>query len=214
VLSLTGEGERLLAQVQQRSRDEITRLIERMPEADQRRLVQALQSATRVLAGRTGSSPIILRGHRPGDMGWVVEAHGRFYAEEFGWDGRFEALIAEIVAGFLRTFDPAHERCWIAEQDGERVGSVFVVRQDDGIAKLRLLLVDPAVRGAGLGRTLVRECIAFARATGYRHLRLWTNHVLTAARAIYESEGFALIDASPHADFGIPMIGETWDLKL
>lgn len=147
-------------------------------------------------------------------MGWVVQAHGALYSGEFGWDARFEALVAEIVAGFLHTFNPAQERCWIAERDGDQVGCVFVVRQDDEVAKLRLLLVDPSARGSGLGRMLVRECIRFARAAGYRKMMLWTNDVLVGARHIYESEGFQLVETAPHSDFGKPMTGETWELEL
>jgi len=147
-------------------------------------------------------------------MGWVVQAHGEIYAHEFGWDARFEALVAEIVAGFLRAYDRARERCWIAERDGEPVGSVFVVRHTDDVARLRLLIVHPTARGTGLGRTLVAECIRFAGAAGYNKLMLWTNDVLTGAHHIYESEGFQLVDQTPHADFGSLMVGETWELVL
>jgi len=213
VLSLTDRGRALFDTVNRRSQEEISALLATLPEADQRRLVQSLGAAAEVLGGR--QPPIVvLREHRPGDMGWVVQAHGALYATEYGWDERFEALVAEIVAHFLRTFDPARERCWIAERDGVPVGCVFVVRQDDDVAKLRLLLVEPAARGCGLGRTLVRECIRFARDAGYGRLVLWTNDVLVAARAIYESEGFRLVGQAPHADFGKPMVGETWELTL
>ena len=215
ILRLSATGAALAAEFDQRSQDEVTALLETLPEARQHEFVTALQTACQVLTGEpVPVLPVVLRGHRPGDMGWVVEAHGRLYAVDNGWDDRFEALIAEIVSVFLRNYDPIRERCWIAEQGGVRVGSVFVVRQDDEIAKLRLLLVDPAVRGVGLGQTLVHECVVFARAAGYRTLRLWTNDVQVAARRIYEREGFRLVASEPHADFGIPIVGETWEITL
>jgi len=214
VLSLTDRGREVFEMVNRRSQDDIGSLLTSMPEADQRRLVEALGVAGRLLGDVYPAPVVVLREHRPGDMGWVVQAHGALYADEFGWDERFEALVAEITAGFLRAFDPARERCWIAERDGSPVGCVFVVRQDDEVAKLRLLLVDPSARGGGLGRTLVRECIRFARAAGYRRMVLWTNDVLIGARRIYEAEGFSITDQTPHADFGKPMVGELWELAL
>jgi GNAT superfamily N-acetyltransferase len=167
------------------------------------------------IASQSSSIPeIILRTHRPGDMGWVVQAHGELYAREYGWNSNFEALIAEIVAAFLRQHDPERERCWIAERDGVRVGSIFLVRQSDEVAKLRLLLVDPVARGSGLGRRLVQECIGFARQAGYRTLVLWTNDVLTAARRIYASEGFRIVATERNIEFGPETVGETWELTL
>ncbi len=157
---------------------------------------------------------VITRPPRPGDIGWVIERHGALYAEEYGFDYRFEALVARVAGEFLREHDVAKERCWIAEHDAVRVGSVFLVRKTAEIAKLRLLLVDPRGRGLGLGRHLVDECIAFARAAGYRKMTLWTNDILLAARGIYRATGFRMVSAEPHNDFGPPMVGEEWELDL
>ncbi|MEJ1160391.1 bifunctional helix-turn-helix transcriptional regulator/GNAT family N-acetyltransferase [Prosthecomicrobium sp. N25] len=176
-------------------------------------LVGAMRRVERLI-GPAAPADLTLRPHRPGDMGWVVERHGALYAREYGLDSRFEALVAEIVAKFLREYDPDAERCWIAERDGERVGCVFVVRADPETAKLRLLLVDPAARGLGLGRRLVDECLAFARAKGYRRMVLWTNDPLVAARHIYERAGFTMVEESRHADFGPEMTGQTWTRDL
>ena len=155
-----------------------------------------------------------LRAPEPGDMGWVVGQHGALYWREFGWDSRFEALVAEIVAGMIRTHDPAWERGWIAERDGERIGSVFVVRKSATEAQLRLLILTPAARGLGLGARLTDECIAFARAKGYEKLVLWTNANLGAARAIYARRGFQLLASEPYHGYGQDLVGETWALVL
>lgn len=155
-----------------------------------------------------------LRQHRPGDIGWVIHRHGVLYFREYGWDERFEALVAEIAAKFVQNFDPARERCWIAEIDGAIVGSVFLVRQSDEVAKLRLLLVEPEARGLGLGQRLVEECIGFARAAGYREITLWTQAELLAARHIYEKAGFHLAAVEKHHHFGPEMVGEMWNKTL
>jgi GNAT superfamily N-acetyltransferase len=147
-------------------------------------------------------------------MGMVVHLHGRLYAEEYGWDDTFEALVAEIAAKFVRHFDPERERCWIAELDGEVVGSVFIVRHSATVAKLRLLIVDPKARGLGIGKRLVEECVRFSRERGYRKLVLWTNSVLLAARHLYEEAGFVLTKSEPHRSFGQDLVGETWEKKL
>jgi GNAT superfamily N-acetyltransferase len=160
------------------------------------------------------SRSVVLRGHQPGDIGWVVHRQGRLYAEEYGWDETYEALVAEILAAFVKNFDARHERAWIAEMDGEVVGSVFLMRESDEVAKLRLLYVEPNARGLGLGTRLVEECIAFARGKGYRRLTLWTNDVLASARRIYESHGFRLISQGRHKSFGKDLVGQTWELSL
>ncbi len=155
-----------------------------------------------------------MRAHKPGDIGWVVSAHGALYAREYGFNEEFEALVAEIAAGFIRKFNPARDRCWIADMNGEPVGSVFLVGQSKTTAKLRLLIIDPKARGRGLGKRLVGECIEHARTLGYRKLALWTQSNLLAARHLYTEAGFKLKKAEPHHSFGVDLVGEVWELKL
>ena len=214
-LSLTATGAAAFAPLNERSRAEVAAVLAPLPEADQARLVDAMRTIETLIGDCRKPAPtVVLRPHRPGDMGWIIHRHAALYAQEYGFDTDFEALVAEVAAGFIRNFDPARERCWVAERDGEPVGSVFVVRQDDTTAKLRLLYVEPSARGLGIGRRLVDEAVAYARATGYRRMVLWTNDILTAARRIYETGGFTLVESEPHRSFGQDMVGEIWALDL
>ena len=214
-LELTAKGREAFAKLERSSQDDVGAMLAALPRDGSRKVVGAMAEIERLL-GKPGAaaSPAILRHHRPGDMGWVVQSHGALYASEYGFDASFEALVAEITAKFLTSFDASRERCWIAERDGVQVGSVFLVKHTDDIAKLRLLLVDPAGRGHRLGQLLVDECIAFARACGYRKITLWTQRILVAARSIYQNAGFALVATEPHRSFGQSLIGETWEREL
>jgi DNA-binding MarR family transcriptional regulator/GNAT superfamily N-acetyltransferase len=214
-LSLTARGRQAFAKLDRSSHDEVADMLATLPRGGRERLVAAMAAIERLLDPSEVPAPrAILREPRPGDMGWVVQSHGSLYAGEYGFDSSFEGLVAEIAARFLASFDASRERCWIAELDGTQVGSVFLVRHSDDVAKLRLLLVDPAGRGQGLGQRLVAECIAFARACGYRKITLWTQSILIAARKIYQQAGFVLVATEPHRSFGQSLIGETWELKL
>jgi len=215
ILRLTPEGKNAFALLDQRSRDEVSEMLNELSEEDQQRLLKAMQTIEGILdKGFKFSEPFVLRPHEPGDMGWVTHRHGVLYAQEYGWDEHFEALVAQIVADFINNYNPVRERCWIAEMDGEIVGSVFVVQSSEAVAKLRLLLVEPRARGLGLGTRLVQECIRFARRSGYQKLMLWTNSVLIEARHIYEKTGFTLVAQEAHHSFGHDLIGETWELTL
>ena len=217
VLSLTRQGREAFAAIDARSRDEIGAMLEKLTEAKQQRLVAALGTAEMLLGDHDEAGlklPYLLRPHQPGDMGWIVHRQGLLYAQEYGWDEHFEALVAEIVSRFIREFDPKRERCWIAEREGAVVGSVFLVRHSDEIAKLRLLYVEPEARGLGIGGRLVDECIRFARLVGYRRITLWTNDVLTAARSIYQRAGFHLVEEERHHSFGHDLVGQNWQLEL
>lgn len=215
LLSLTAQGRAAFAMLDASSHDQAGAMLHDLSEGEQIRLVAATGMIERLLNPASGDrAPYLLRPHRPGDMGWITQRHGALYAQEYGWDVQFEALVAEIVAKFIRTFDPRRECCWIAEKNGENVGSVVLVKETENAAKLRLLLVEPEARGLGIGAQLVRECLRFARRAGYQTLRLWTNSVLVAARRLYERAGFRLIEAQPHCSFGRELIGETWELAL
>jgi len=215
ILRLTARGKATVAPLETKARDQIAAMLSGVPGADQERLVASMRTIERALRQDSRSVPrVTLRSHRPGDIGWVVERHGTLYAEEYGWDESFEALVADIVAKFIAHLDGKRERCWIAELDGERVGCVFCVKKSKRVAKLRLLLVEPGARGLGVGSRLVDECIRFARAAGYRELTLWTNDVLVAARRIYERAGFELIESERHRSFGKALVGQNWTLRL
>ncbi len=234
LLSLTRSGEKIFDELCQRSSEQVHEMISTFSSDQRKRLIDAMDTIESLLGeSRTQlSRPWILRSHRPGDMGWVVERHGALYAQEYGWNNDFEALVARITADFIGHFDHNREQCWIADRDGERLGCVLLVkdkespassnpgplhestRWDEKTARLRLLLVEPSARGLGLGRALVQQCTAFARHAGYRRILLWTNSVLDAARNIYEREGYYLIGEKPHHSFGKNLVGQTWQLDL
>jgi DNA-binding MarR family transcriptional regulator/N-acetylglutamate synthase-like GNAT family acetyltransferase len=214
-LSLTEAGHAAFAPLDEASRAEIAGLIAPLTDAGQRRLLAAMHNIERMLEpGSARREPYLLRPPEPGEIGWVVSRHGAIYAEEYGWDAHFEGLVAEIAAKFVTEFDPRRERCWIAERDGEPAGSVFLVKDTESTAKLRLLLVEPTARGLGLGARLVAECIGFARQARYDKLTLWTQSCLVAARRIYQAAGFQLVHSEPHRSFGHDLVGEHWDLAL
>lgn len=214
-LSLTAGGLAYFAELDAKTIDRVHELIGDLSAPDKARLADALDTARTLMQPQADKAPIILRGHQTGDMGWVTERHGVFYGTAFGWAPHIEAVTARICADFLDTFDPDMERCWIAERGGERVGSVFIVKDaEPGVARLRLLMVEHAARGERLGVRLVDECIGFARDKGYREIVLWTHEVLTAARAIYAAKGFELEKTWVHDDFGKPEVSETWRLRL
>lgn len=214
-LSLTAKGRQAFAKLERTTQDDIAAMLRPLSSDDRKRLTGAMETVERLLdRPRTPAPTAILRDPRPGDMGWVVQSHGALYASEYGFDSGFEALVAEIVAKYMTTYDASRERCWIADIEGRPVGSVFLVKASDDVAKLRLLLLDPAARGQGLGQRLVAECVAFARACGYRRMTLWTQSILTAARKIYVDAGFKLVATEPHRSFGQNLVGETWERDL
>lgn len=216
-LALTPRGRAEFGRIESRQRAVVEQMLGALSPRARERLLDRMGSVERMLspgvaARRRGT--IVLRPHRPGDMGWIIHRQAVLYHQEYGWDERYEGLIARILAEFVENFDPRVEHCWIAERDGEIIGSVFCVRKSRTVAKLRLLYVEPSARGSGLGTRLVDECIAFARARGYRTLTLWTNSVLDAARRIYERKGFVLVQEKAHSLFGRGLRGQTWDLDL
>jgi DNA-binding MarR family transcriptional regulator/GNAT superfamily N-acetyltransferase len=215
LVSLTAAGRDAFEPLDQASYSAIGNMLAPLAESGQEQLLGAMQTIA-VLLGEVQEdrAPFILRSHRPGDMGWIASRHGALYSEEYGLNENMEAYVADVVAKFLRDFDPAREHCWIAERDGAPIGSVMLVKESDETAKLRMLIVEPKARGLGVGRALVEECIRFARRAGYREMVLWTHSILTAARRIYASVGFEIIETETHDEFGPELEGETWRLRL
>jgi DNA-binding MarR family transcriptional regulator/GNAT superfamily N-acetyltransferase len=223
LLSLSAAGQRAFAPLDERSRAQVGALLATLDEKHQQGLLEAMERIEHSLAAEPrAAAPVLLRPPRPGDIGWVIGRHGALYAQEYGWSAAFEALVARIAADFVDHFEPAREACWIAERDGANLGCVFLVQARDertqqviaGAAQLRMLLVEPAARGQGLGARLVAECERFAREKRYKRILLWTNGNLDAARAIYAKAGYRLIDSEPHHSFGHDLVGETWELLL
>ena len=216
VIALTKKGRAAFAPLDRESAEAVAAMLAPLSDSDQQRLVAATGTIATLLGDEPPSSPssYILRAHQPGDIGWVTHRQGKLYAEEYGWDETYEALVADILSAFVKNFDRSRERAWIVEMDGAIVGSVFLVKQSDEVAKLRLLYVEPAARGHGIGTRLVEECVAFARGKGYRTLTLWTNDILASARRIYEGHGFRLISQGRHKSFGKDLVGQTWELTL
>jgi DNA-binding MarR family transcriptional regulator/GNAT superfamily N-acetyltransferase len=215
LLKLSSRGRAAFDELNQLSNKLAHELLNSLPPSKCNDLIRAMQTIEAVLTHET-SAPYILRQHRPGDMGWVASRNGAIYAQEHGWDERFEALAARIVADFIIDYDPKRERCWIAERNGDRLGCIFLVKHPEqtDTAKLRLLLVEPSARGLGLGKALVDECVSFARTAGYKKVTLWTQSILKAAHHIYQQAGFNLVREEPHHSFGADLIGQTWELVL
>jgi len=229
-LQLSPAGRRAFAPLETRSREQVGAMLDALDPEAQGRLLSALATVTQLLDADTPSvsaaaaapAPWLLRPHRPGDIGWVAARHGALYAQEYGWDQRFEALVARLGADFIDRFDARREACWIAERGGSNVGCVFLVQARDeatakplrGTAQLRMLLVEPTARGLHIGERLVDECTRFAQQSGYRTIRLWTNSILSAARRLYQKAGYVMVGSEPHRSFGRALVGETWELKL
>jgi DNA-binding MarR family transcriptional regulator/N-acetylglutamate synthase-like GNAT family acetyltransferase len=215
IVSLTRKGEEAFAPLNLRSRHDIAALLAPLTEPEQKRLIEAMHEIETLLGAQSeAKAPYVLRPHQPGDIGWVAHRHGVLYAQEYGWDETFEALVAEVAAAFIKNYDPKKERCWIAEKDGEIVGSAFLVKKSATVAKIRLVYVEPKARGLGIGARLTAECERFARQAGYKKITLWTNSILLAARHLYERAGFHHIASEPHHSFGHDLVGETWEKKL
>jgi DNA-binding MarR family transcriptional regulator/GNAT superfamily N-acetyltransferase len=212
ILALTQTGHGAFAPLDAAAKREASALLDRMPPPEQEALLGSMARIESLLTET--ATPWTLRPPEPGDIGWVIARHGALYAAEYGFNEQFEALVAQVAGAYLAKSDPLTERCWIAEQNGVRLGSVFLMRKAEGIGRLRLLIVEPSARGFGIGKGLVLACIAFARQAGYRKLTLWTNDILLAARGIYRAAGFKLVASAPHSDFGPSMVGEDWELDL
>jgi DNA-binding MarR family transcriptional regulator/GNAT superfamily N-acetyltransferase len=217
VLGLTPAGRRAFDRLDRKATGQVSELLRAFPDDSRAELVRALSGVRRLLEPRAGgASAVLIRTHRPGDLGWMLDRHGVLYAEEYGWGAPFEAIVARVVAEFAQEHDPAREAFWVAELEGRRVGSVMLVRhpEREGVARLRLLLVEPEARGLGVGRALVDVCTSFARAAGYRRVTLWTQSVFGAARAIYARAGYVKISEAPNTSFGKGLSAETWELEL
>ena len=214
-LALTAKGRKMFASLNTRSQQDVGALLNRLSVKDQDRLIEAMATVERLITRKPDPKvPYIIRPHHAGDMGWIVHRHGALYSEEYGWDEDFEALVAQITSDFIKNFDPKRERCWIAEREGEVVGSVLLVKKSKTTAQLRLLLVEPTARGLGIGRRLIDECIRFAREKGYRKVVLWTNDVLHVARRLYQEAGFKLAREESHHSYGHDLVGQYWELDL
>ena len=214
-LALTVKGQKVFEPLNTRSQEDVGAMLNRLSAPDQKALLEAMQTIERLLGHKAEPRvPYLLRSHHPGDMGWIIHRHGVLYSQEYGWDENFEALVAQITADFIKNFDAKRERCWIAEREGEIVGSVFLVSKSKTVAQLRLLLVEQKARGLGIGKRLVDECMRFARQKGYRKIVLWTNDVLKAARHIYEEAGLKLVREERHHSFGHDLVGQNWELIL
>ena len=217
LLSLTEKGQRTFATLNARQEEDVAALLTRVPAAGQRRLIESMHAIEEVLGAPAEGSktPYVLRQHQPGDMGWITHRHGVLYSQEYGYDEHFEALVAKIVGEFIENYDPARERCWIAERNGEIAGSVFLVKKSATVAQLRLLYVEPSARGLGIGARLIDECLRFARRARYRKITLWTQSELLAARHLYEKAGFELVAEQRHRSFSRDdLVADTWELKL
>ena len=216
LLALTGQGKRVFAPIERATRTQIEAMLSGVPSDRRGLLLRSMRTIRRVLddAGDVVPEALVIREPRVGDVGWIVHRQAVLYADEYRWDATFEGLLAEIAGSFLKRFDPAFERCWVAELDGEIAGAVFLVRKSARVAQLRMLFVEPSARGRGIGARLVDECVAFARAKGYRRMVLWTNDVLVSARRLYEAAGFRLVGEERHRSFGHDLVGQRWSMAL
>jgi DNA-binding MarR family transcriptional regulator/N-acetylglutamate synthase-like GNAT family acetyltransferase len=213
-LKLTSKGKKLFSSLNHRSVVQAKDLLKKVPEAEREKLIGSMTVIERILEPNEPASKVILRPHRPGDIGWITHRHGALYSEQYGWDETFEALVAEILARFAKSHNPERERIWIAEQAGESLGSVMVVDAGENVAQLRLLLVEPHARGKKIGQKLVDECIAFSRKKGYSKMRLWTQSCLFEARSLYIKSGFQLVEEKPHHSFGYDLVAQIWEKTL
>ena len=215
LLKLTAKGRKAFSALNERSKRENEALLQNLSEEDQQRLLQAMHTLESLLGAQAKPvRPYLLQTHKPGDIGWIIHRHGVLYAEEYGFDETFEALVADILARFIQHHDPKRERLWIAEQDGERIGSIMIVDAGEEVAQLRILLVEPKTRGSGIGKRLIDECLDFSKRAGYKKIKLWTQSNLDAARHLYEKAGFKLVEEKPHKSFGHDLVAQVWELPL